>query len=808
MQRRVDARVFRQPRVVDLLAGPGELAEVAQADHARTALERVERAPHQRDVAQAFSVGRQVLQRLACRSDDLARFLDEDLAHLGVVFEAGVARRHRFGVGPHLRHRRRDWHLGDGHRHAELAHGLGQVGAHRCLGFAVMCIGQRLLRLRGHARQAGLVVDHGALRQLFELARQVFVAQVRQARGMRQRLCFLHQAQGLGAIGRSIVEGAHAQGRRPGRGHEAAFGRIETEQRLGQQRLHVEHIDEETQRTEVVGQPVEAASLRHALDIDFGAGELVHRVAHVRHGERALFEVQHREHAAHGRQLRRHRHQHLALRRVTEIAIDLLFDLGQRGAQFVYQTAHGLAIGDAAVELLDPGLQRLYRAAGARQVNALRHLLRALTQARSIELTFFNDGVEPQHGGGHLHGQCRGWRCARAAGLGRGHLQRMCQHVARWEEPAERIAEQGEGFGQPLQPAQVAAGDCRPHLLGRGHALACLGDGGRFEAAQSCRFVVGTGAGVAQLPGLAHRAQARRGHAGRHLGARAEEEQVARQPLGHVVVAAHTGAQLRQQARGHAFGVDVAVQQAMRLRVEEGRRQAPHGGRQRGAGTGTELGAEIAHVRHRRRIAAAHQRQHQRLHAVARMFVGDARHQARLTRQFLPTPVLAPQVGRVDAVATREQLHRAVLREQRDAGNRPACQAALQEVEHRERGRLDRLDGRQVHQSRLAREALHRGFTAAQHARRDAQTDEFERTHALVQLRSRSTQDGHVGAVDVRHADGLRFFQKAPQRLVRRVQRTLQFARHPGQRAEVVAAARRGSCHHGRCVLSGRFKPP
>ena len=274
------------------------------------------------------------------------------------------------------------------------------------------------------------------------------------------------------------------------------------------------------------------------------------------------------------------------------------------------------------------------------------------------------------------------------------------------------------------------------------------------------------------------------------FGARAEKEQVTGQTFGHVVVTAHAGTQLRQQARGHALGVNVAVKQPTALRVEEGRRQAPDSGRQRGARARTELGAKVAHALHRRAVRAAHERQHQRLHAVARAVVGAARGQPGFTWQLLPAPVLAPEVGRMDAVAASELRHGTVLREQGDAGNRPARQAALQIVKNGKGGRLDGLNRRQVHQLGFARQALDSRFAAAQHARRDAQANELQRPHTLVQLHTRGAQDGGVGAVNVRHANRLRLFEIPPQRLVRGIERALQLAGDPGQGAEVVAAMR------------------
>ena len=220
-------------------------------------------------------------------------------------------------------------------------------------------------------------------------------------------------------------------------------------------------------------------------------------MAHVRHRQRALFEVQHREHTAHDAELRRHRQQELALPGVAEVLVDLLFDLRQRHAQLVHHAAHGLAVADAAVELFDPGLQRLHLAAGARQLHTLRHQLRALGQTGRVELALFDDGVEPQHRRGHLHGQRRARRLARGSHLRGGRLQRMRQHLATGQEARQGVAQQGHRLGHAAQAADVATGHCRPDIPGADHAFARLRDHRRVKAAQSRGLVVGAGGGVA-----------------------------------------------------------------------------------------------------------------------------------------------------------------------------------------------------------------------------------------------------------------------------------------------------------------------
>ena len=118
-------------------------------------------APHDGDVAEVLGVRRQVLQRLPRRAYDLLRFLDEDAAHLVVVFEARVARRHGLAGHAHGCQRRGDFRRAM--RLRQFVHGLRKLGAHGLSRVVVSGFVQGLVRLRRHAREPGLIVDHGAL---------------------------------------------------------------------------------------------------------------------------------------------------------------------------------------------------------------------------------------------------------------------------------------------------------------------------------------------------------------------------------------------------------------------------------------------------------------------------------------------------------------------------------------------------------------------------------------------------------------------------------------------------------------------
>ncbi len=348
---------------------------------------------------------------------------------------------------------------------------------------------------------------------------------------------------------------------------------------------------------------------------------------------------------------------------------------------------------------------------------------------------------------------------------------------------------------------QLTAGHRRPDLLGAGDALARERDPGRVEAAQARRLVVRARVGV-EPPRLAHPRKARRRRTVRcRMGA--EEEQVVRQPVGHLMLAAHRQAQLRQEARRDPLRVDVRIQAPGGLGLEDCGGQSPQRGLARLRGAGPEFGAEGADLRQNGAVAGAHQREHERLHLSARSVVAGARRDARLCRHVVPAEVERPQVGRMHAVGRGQLLNRPVLREQHHRRHRLAGELATQEVHGGEGRPLDRLDRGGVELARARRQALHRGLGSTQHRCDGGQADQFECAHALVQVRTRAAQDRRVDAVDVRAADRLGLLQVAAQRLVRVLERAAQLAVHPRQRAQVVgdggAGGVRGLVHRLPC---------
>ena len=155
-QRRLGGALLGELRVEDLLARPRRLAERLQPDHARAALERVEGAPQRRQQLDVAGRRLQLGARGARRLDDLARFLEEDLAHLVVVLEVldQRDRRHR-----RERHRRADRREAGrlGRRRDEIDERFGQLAARAGEIDRIARLAERVLRLQdgGGERRAG-----------------------------------------------------------------------------------------------------------------------------------------------------------------------------------------------------------------------------------------------------------------------------------------------------------------------------------------------------------------------------------------------------------------------------------------------------------------------------------------------------------------------------------------------------------------------------------------------------------------------------------------------------------------------------
>ena len=760
-------------------------------------------------------------QRLASAVEHLDRFFQEDVPHLGVVFETAGHRRRgcqgcrrRAGGRQGRRcgqrvHRQRGQHQGalvvvvtrQPHRGAgvvwrQAQRDLGQVGT----GPGVT--GQRIERqhrqtVAAHGRRCrhGLAALRGTrlLDDAVELQRDGQCVGVRLGVPLRA---------GLGV---EVVEAGGPVFTRHHRS-QVAGGRVEAEQRLGHLRLHADHVDQETQRAQVVGQAVEAAALDGLCRVDLGIGQFVDIVAHAQHGQRRLVEPQHRQHAAHGLQLRRHRDQHLALGRVAEVLVDVLLDLGQRGAQFLHHAAHGLAVGDAAVQLLHPQIERAGVARLAHRVDALGQALDAGRAVGVVEVAVLDGRVEVQQCGGHLHRQLGGRLATGSHGVGGGHLQRAAQHGAIRVEPGQRIADQRKLLGQAVLAGGIAARHRRPHLLGSGHALARLRHQGRVEAAEAGTFVVDARAGR-QAIALAHRRQPRADRLRSVGGGLAtEEQQVMRQPLRWL--GGLTGTQLGQQLGAQPLAVGIRLQQAIGLCLEEAGRQLPQRGqaavRRMGSGAplvGQRLGAQrqagkhLAHAGGHAGRCAAHQRQQVGLDQPGGPGIGVAYGHAGVQGQIAPRPRHRPQVGRVHPQRASQFLQRLVLREQRQRRHRLAGQAPLDEIQQREAATLQRFDRSRGDQLGPGADALQCGLGGAGQLGGRPQAHDLEHAHALVQLVARLAQHGGVDGVEVATLGLL--LQVAAQGLVGQLERAAQLVTHPRQGAQVFAQGARGGVGGG-----------
>ena len=776
----------------------------------------MEGAPQQRQERQVVGRAHQVEAGDIGITQYLARFLEEDLAHLVVLGqlgldERGCGRLQRHRRGPRRRRRRCRQYIKRGRlgrRSDKVDQGFGQLIACRGHRGGIGRVDQRLLRLLHGGGERRLIGHHRLVRQQLEFARDLGHRHIVLRGAVRERLGLLDQAwfdrrdchQRVGR--RARFAAAHHRAQRAGVG-------IEAEQRLGHLRLHAEHVDQETQGTHVAGQALKHTGLRDTLRIDLGLDQAIDLVAHTQERRGGLIHAEHRKHAAHRRELVRHRDQHLALERVAEELVDQLLGLGQRRAQLLHHAAHGLTVGDAAVQLLHPALERLGRFALAHGGEPLGEALDTIGQLGVVEVAVFERGLDVEQAGRDFHRQRRRWRSVGLLRLGDGLLQLLAEGLAMFEEAFERIADERELLAQTGQAVHLATSHRRPRFLGRDDALACLGDPGRVEPAERADRVVDRLV-MGQTVDLAHRGQPRRLAAVARRGALgAEKQQVLCEPLGHLGLATLEHAVLRQQTRCHAFAEHIEAEQAVGLRFVHRCGEFPHRCDRAARRTGAETGADVTHLRSRvDRQRDTHQRQQLAFERAVGRGIGLARRGLRVGRHITPAPVERPQIGRVHTLGTRRFLHRAVLREQRQRRHRLAGKQTRQIVEQRERGLLDVIDNRAGELVRLGDKTLHCVLARAQHGGGIGQADQLERADPLVDLHPCRAQHGRVDRIDTRAAERFAFFHETAQRLVGRFERAAQFVLHPGQGAEVVvrlahggagvhAAASAGSCWCG-----------
>ncbi len=569
-------RLFGQPVVVQLFAGPGGFTESAETHHPGTALEGVEGAAHAGDLGQVRGGLRQRSQRLAGLLQHLGGFVQEHLAHLVVALQAGglEGRRGRLEVQrDRPRHQARAQRFeahrvaGGGHEVVQRLHHMGAQAAVHVGGF-VAGAGRRGadggLRSRQGGRQHRLAADLALAGQGVDFDR---------GRLQRQLVAAHRVGDGMGAFDqvRRHRTAAHHRG-------QVAAVRIEAEQRAGHLRLHAEHVDQETQRPQVAGQPLDGCGHRRLVGVGFAVQQGLDVLAHAHAGLHRRVHPQHGEHAAHGAQLSGHPGQQSVFARMAEELIGLALHLGQRAAQLLHHRPHGLPVGHAPVELLHPGLQRLWRIPADGLFDAFGQATGAAGLAGRIELRLLQRGIQVQQAGGHLHGQGR----CRGAGLAgrqhRGVEQGTGQGLAGRVEPPHRVAHQGEGLDQLVQPVQLLAGHAVPGFLGGCHPLARLLEVGRIEASVERLQVVHPQQGRIQRVGLSQGGEPGGGRAD-VTRAGTEEQQVLREPVRHLRITLDAVAQLRHHPRGGALDEDIRSDGPQRPGFEEGGGDAPEGHR-------------------------------------------------------------------------------------------------------------------------------------------------------------------------------------------------------------------------------------
>ena len=222
----------------------------------------MERAAENRQALQVIWRGGQTRAGPPRGVDHLTRFLEEHLAHLVVV--RGV-------IGIDIAWRRRGRLKADRLRRRvnEVGQRLGQLIARRVDGSRIACGFKRDPRLVDGGSQRRLIGSSRLLRQALQIACHSVDRDVVASCVEGQHLCLLDESR-LGRGGhrftrhhRRAVASAHHRRQRAGIG-------VEDKQRLRQGRLHAEHVDQESERTQVASQAIEDTGLAHARQIDLG----------------------------------------------------------------------------------------------------------------------------------------------------------------------------------------------------------------------------------------------------------------------------------------------------------------------------------------------------------------------------------------------------------------------------------------------------------------------------------------------------------------------------------------------------------
>ena len=303
---------------------------------------------------------------------------------------------------------------------------------------------------------------------------------------------------------------------------QLTFVVVEHKQLLGQCRLVVEHVHQQTHGTQVVAQLLERTCLASQGFVDLGVQNLLDHGAHVRDGVHCLLKSQHRQHTPHLCKLRDGHVQAAFLLWGAKELIERFFNVSQRYLELAHDTAHGLTIAHTPVELLHPRVQRLRWLARQHSLKPVGQGLGALGELGCAGIKILKGGFQVQRCGGYFHGQFR----AQAAGLTHRMVRRLhqclCQHCAGWVQLEQRVADQPKLVGHLARAAGITTREQGPGFLGRIDAFASLRKHRRVVAAQGGHVVVGR-RDRAQAEGLADCRELRRLLDGYVPGLRAEK---------------------------------------------------------------------------------------------------------------------------------------------------------------------------------------------------------------------------------------------------------------------------------------------
>ena len=416
-QRRRGGSLVGEVGVVELLAGPRTFAKLLQPDHARAALERVEGAAQRSQQVQVVRCKAKCGARVTGVAEHLARFFEKNLAHLVVLRKLGAGGR-RCEVEPHRRadasaQVRRVEVDADrvGRGRNEVDQRFRELAARGDgVGVRVAGLFESFLRAQHGRGERRLVGSLRFVREALKVACDLGDRHVFAHRREREQLRLFDQAR----LDRRTRRGdtcrcRHIHFSAPHhRAQLARFG-VVGEQRLRHLRLHAEHVNQETERAEVAGEAIEHAGLRDTLGVELDRNQPVDLVAHAQQRSRGVVHAQHRKHAAHRREVARHRDQQLAFFGSAEVLVDQLLGFGEARSQLLHDAAHGLAVGDAAVEVFHPAFERVGRAAPAHGGKPVGEALHACGLLGVVEVDVIERGFDVEQAGRDLHCQ----RCGR-----------------------------------------------------------------------------------------------------------------------------------------------------------------------------------------------------------------------------------------------------------------------------------------------------------------------------------------------------------------------------------------------------------